>query len=992
MNLAVGTTTCGFTIESRENLPEIDGEAIVGRHEGSGARLLYLKNDDNNKSFAIGFKTPPKDDTGVFHILEHSVLCGSRRFPVKEPFVDLLKGSMQTFLNAMTFADKTLYPVASTNEQDLYNLMDVYMDAVFHPRIYEKRAIFEQEGWHYELMASGEAEAGANPAELSSDQTVLIHNGVVFNEMKGALSDANSVVYDELQTALFPDTCYAFESGGTPECIPTLTYENFLDEHRRHYRTDNSYIILYGNLDIERALAFLDERYLTPVSEEQLSADQERLSCGLEPLRPRDIQEQRPRRAGYTRKTMDTAPENAVAACGYVIGNASDRVKSMAVEILLDALFGSNEAPLKRALLDAGVAHDINAFVSDALLQPFAVVQANMPEGDGGSRLAGVIEEEVRKLLDSGLDKQLVEAALSHAEFVMREHDMGYADGVVDSMIALSSWLYDDGAAIDYLRYERAFSQLRADLETDYFERLCEELFLENNHTASVEIVPTPGESDDVWPKRLAEMNAELPADERAQIVADEAMLRELQEAPDTPEAIATLPRLGISDIGDAPDEPVYGLFPDAPITCVRHSLHTRGIVYAYRYFNVSRLAFEDLPYASVLALMLGKLDTAGRTAAEIDTLVQGKLGNLSFFMEVYEDKDDPQTVYPRFVVSASALSDNVEWLATLPREILLETDFSDSGKILDVLKQRKIGMEQAFASAGHSCASARCKSYYAVSGVVNEQTGNVDFYRFLCDLVENYEQKAADLAARLRDVSERLFCDNACAISFAGSDADYDRFWKAEPGCGRTGCDEDRLSVPAPVVRNEAFVVPSDVCYAALGWDRRLLGEPHAGVWSVAGRALSLDYLWNEVRVRGGAYGVGFQMARMGNMRFYSYRDPHLDETIDRFEKSSSWLAQFDPSQEVLEGFIVASVARIDAPTKPRELIRRQMGRYITSRSPEERKELRREVLRTDAAALRALAPVLEKAVAKRAICVFGNADILKSSHIGLEVINLIG
>ncbi len=990
MNLSIGTTIHGFTIGTREDLPEIDGVAYVGRHEASGARLLYLANDDNNKSFAIGFRTPPKDDTGVFHILEHSVLCGSRRFPVKEPFVDLLKGSMQTFLNAMTFADKTLYPVASTNEQDLFNLMDVYLDAVFHPNIYVKRQIFEQEGWHYELHAADGSDA--NAAELSADQTALIHNGVVFNEMKGALSDANSVLYDELQAALLPDTCYAFESGGTPKAIPTLTYEEYLDDHRRHYRTDNSYIILYGNLDIERALAFLDERYLAPVAAEQEAADEERRAAGLEPLRPREIALQEPVQAGYIRRTMDTAPENACAACGYVIGDNSDRVRSMAVEILLDALFGSNEAPLTRALLDAGIAHDVSAYVSDALRQPFAVVQVNMPIDDGGKRLADAVDGAVRAMLEAGLDMSLVEAALSHAEFQMREHDMGYADGVVDAMVALSSWLYDEDAALDYLRYERAFAQLREELDGPYFEQLCKDLFLENPHTAAVEVVPTPGVSDDDSAERLAAMNRALQPDERELLVKGEALLRELQEAPDTPEAIATLPRLGVADIGEAPEEPAYSMMDDAPVPYLRHSVQTHGIAYAYRYFDLARLSFEDLPYVSLLALTLGKIGTLRHTAAEIDVLTQGKLGNLSFFTVVSENGDDIADIRPLLVVSSSALSTNVKWLADLPREIMLETDFSDTARILDLLKQHKIVMEQTFANSGHSCAAARVRSYYTQAGVVKEQFGNVGFYRFLCELIEDFDAHSDELAARLADVARRVFCDDACTMSLAGSDEDCERFWRAQPTCGRVGESSAQLVIPEPTMAREAFAVPTDVCFAALGWDRRLLGEPHTGSWGVASRALSYDYLWNEVRVKGGAYGVGFKAFLSGDMRFYSYRDPHLDETIARFEQAVPWLASFDPSQEDMEGFVVATVAGIDAPVKPRALIRRQAGDFFGGRTPQTRIDNRRQVVETGVQDVRDLAAPLQRVVDEGALCVFGNREILEASKLGFDIIPLVG
>ena len=989
MELTCGSTLHGFAIHTCEDLPEIEGTAYVGRHEESGARLLYLRNDDNNKSFAIGFRTPPRDDTGVFHILEHSVLCGSRRFPVKEPFVDLLKGSMQTFLNAMTFGDKTLFPVASTNERDLRNLMDVYLDAVFHPQIYSKRAIFEQEGWHYELVAN---DGKGDPAALSADETTLVHNGVVFNEMKGALSDAESVLYDEMQKALFPDTCYAFESGGTPQAIPTLTYEDFLDEHRCHYRTDNSYIILYGNLDIDATLAFLDERYLTPVAAEQREADRERSEAGLEPLLPRAIEFQEPVIPAFYRRTMDTAPENACAACGYVLGKVGDRTRTMAVDMLVDALFGSNEAPLKRALLDAGIAHDVSTYLSDAIAQPFVFVQLHMPAEGAAEKLHDLIVQNVTAILDAGLDKQLVEAALSHEEFVMREHDMGAADGVIDAITSLSSWLYDDDAPIDYLRYEDAFSTLREALSGDYFETLCRELFCENDHRASVEIVPAPGKPDDDSAERLARMNRDLTRDERTRIVEQVALLRQLQEAPDAPEAIATLPRLTVDDIGDMPEDPAYGLDEAAPIRCIRHRVATRGIAYAFRYFDAGCLAFEDLPYLSVLALVLGKLGTAQHTAAEIDTLTQGKLGNLSFYTAIVEREDNIDFAQLNLAVNASALSENVGWLAGLPREIMLETDFSDAGKILDVLKQRKISLEQGFANSGHTCASQRVKSYCSPAGMIREQLSNVDFYRFLYETIEHFDERAEAIAERLALIASHLFCDDNCTISFAGSDSDYDAFWRSNPGCGRTGDGGRELVVPPPVKRNEAFIVPTDVCFASLGWDWRLFEPEYSGSWLVAGRALALDYLWNEVRVKGGAYGVGFQTRRNGIMRFHSYRDPHLDETIARFGNASTWLADFSPSDEEMDGFVVATVASLDAPTKPRTIIRRQAAAFFCGNDPEDRRKLRDQAIATDVDAVRAFAEPIMRLADERAICVFGNREILEGSKEGLDVINLVG
>ena len=489
MNLSVNQTLHGFTVLAREELPEIDGTAFVLVHKKSGARLLYLANDDSNTAFSIAFKTPPADDTGVFHILEHSVLCGSDKFPVKEPFVDLLKSSMQTFLNAMTFPDKTMYPVASTNEQDLLNLMDVYLDAVLHPAIYRKRAIFEQEGWHYELAGDVESDLGDSIAgdvvartEAEDATAELVLNGVVYNEMKGALSDPNSVLYDELQAALFPDTAYRFESGGTPRAIPDLTYEQFLDEHRRHYRLSNSYLTLYGDLDLNRMLAFLDREYLSPVADEEAARDKERSEGGELPLVPHALEAQAPVVAEHVKRTMDTAPENACAGLGYVIGDAAERTRVTAVDILLDALMGSNEAPVKRALLDAGLADDVLAFLADGMLQPFIVVQLRGAKPEAAKRFRAIFEDAVRAVVEQGVDRTLVEASLSRAEFVMREHDFGMADGVALSMTALSGWLYDDALATTYLRYEDDFALLRRELGTGYCERILVDVFLESDN------------------------------------------------------------------------------------------------------------------------------------------------------------------------------------------------------------------------------------------------------------------------------------------------------------------------------------------------------------------------------------------------------------------------------------------------------------------------------------------------------------------------------
>lgn len=959
----------GFTAVKSEPISEVEGTVHLMHHAASGARLMFIENDDANKAFSITFKTPAADDTGVFHILEHSVLCGSEKFPVKEPFVNLLKTSMQTFLNAMTFPDKTMYPVASTNEQDLVNLMDVYLDAVFHPDIYRRPVIFQQEGWHRELEGEGEGER-------------LVVNGVVYNEMKGALSEPDSVLYDGLSAALFPDTTYRFESGGTPAAIPTLTYEGFLENHRRHYRPDNAYIILYGNLDADRFLGFLDERYLAPL------AAKERGPLDINPLGL-----QAPVAPEPVVVAMATAPENACAAVGFVIGRAAERERIVAADILMDAIMGANESPLKRALLDAGIADDAIGYVADSVAQPFAVVSLRGARPGAAERLRAIVAAEARRLAEGGLDRELVRAALSHAEFVMRERNFGYPDGVVLAMSAMAGWLYADDDPAAYLRFEDVFASLREKVEEGYFEALLRELFLDNDHRACAEVVPT--ESDEAAEEAEAagerEAAAALTEDEAASIREAVRALREAQEAPDAPEALAKLPQLSRADIGEAPAEAMWEVGECGPWRLIRHHLPCRGIAYAYRYFAMDGLAFDELPYATVLACVLGKLDTARHTAAELDTLVQAHLGNLGFAVEVHEDAEDRERLRPMFVMGSSALDEEVPWAAHLAEEVLRETDFSDTERIRDILGQRRIAMEQAFASAGHSAAMARVASYYLPAGVVREALSGVGFYRFLKELLASFDERACELSAKLAELSRRLFTDGGCTLSFGGDEAALAAFREASsPFGGMAGAPV--LTVPAPEDGHEAFVVASDVTYTACGWDRRLLGEPYGGAWLLASRILSYDFLWTEVRVKGGAYGAGFQTTRSGSSRFYSYRDPRIDETVERFRTSGDWLAGvFNPTESEMDGYVVSTVASLDAPAKARELLRRQDGLYFSGATLEDRARVREEVRAAGIDDVRALASSVDAIAGAGPVCCFGNGEVIRASGEGFNVVDLL-
>ena len=1008
--LVPGTTCHGFSVERCETVPELDSDAYVLRHAASGARLLYLACDDENKAFAIGFKTPPSDSTGVFHILEHSVLCGSAKFPVKEPFVDLIKSSMQTFLNAMTYPDKTIYPVATTNERDLYNLMDVYLDAVFNPAIYTKPTIFEQEGWHYELDLpegvegegcngdAGEVDFEACPKNLR--EGTLHYNGVVFNEMKGALSDPMSVLDDAVNAVLYPDTAYAHESGGDPRAIPALTYEQFLDTHARHYNPSNSYITLYGDLDVDRALAFLDERYLSQPSAASRRMDAA-VAAGEDPstLAPNPLDVQAPVTCEYKRVEMATTPENALVGLGLVLGSALDRKRTIAADILFEALLGSNEAPVKKAILAAGLGGNVVSYTAAESLQPYELIMLQNAQPGVARELRRVFQDACRDLCEHGVPRERLEAIISSNEYDLRQRDYGIADGVAIACDALSTWLYDDDAATLALKYGPVYEELRGELDGSYFEDLLRELVLDNDHMALVELVPVDAaegsegaEAAELAAKRDAMTDAEL-----ADVVERTAALRAAQEAEDTPEAKATLPRLRVSDIGEARPEPPLVVDTTAPIPCLRHDIPTNRLAYAMQYFDLSCVAFEDLPYVTLLCRLLKQLPTREHSAEELDNLLAGKLGFLSFTTEVMT-QPDVDGVRPYLLVSAGALSEKIDALASLPREVWSSTLLADADadRMRDVLTQIRIGLEQGFINNGHSAALGRAMSYSSPSAVVREQLSGVDFYLFLRDLLEHFDERLDDLRAKLAELAGRIFVAEGCMASFTGSDDDFNAYWAAAGdlglGAGHGGAGSDALVVPAPCDRHEAFVIPSDICFAARACDPRRLGIDVTGAWAVAANALSYDYLWNEIRVKGGAYGCGFRAAGERQAAFYTYRDPAIDPSIERVARAGEWLGSFEPDEAAFEGFIVSCVSGMDAPVKPYALTKRRNTTYLAGLDPHAREERRAQMLAATPAELRSLGADVTRIAAESPTCVFGGRDVIAKSNAGFNVVDLMG
>ena len=1004
--LPLGSTVFGFTVTSKKTLAELDADAYVLHHRASGARLLYLACEDENKAFSIAFKTPPTDDTGVFHILEHSVLCGSTKFPVKEPFVDLIKSSMQTFLNAMTYPDKTVYPVASTNEQDLLNLMDVYMDAVLNPAIYTKRAIFEQEGWHYELDVPEGAPLAAG---------TLRYNGVVFNEMKGALSDPMSVLDDAVNRALFPDTAYACESGGDPRAIPQLTYEQFLDTHARHYNLANSYIVLYGDMEVERELAFLDERYLgdgprlrdeaeraralqaARDDEADATSDSHSTDGAATTGEPNPLVRQNPLVCDYERVEMATTPDNALVGMAYVIGDAADRKRLVAADVLIDALMGTNEAPVKKAILAAGLGGNVVSYTSGDLLQPHTLIILQNAKPKVAREFRRVIEDECLRLVKEGIPRERLAAILANEEFDLRQRDYGYADGVALACDALGTWLYDDAdeAATRGIEYGPIYEELNRELDGTYFEDLLRELVLESKHRALVELVPV---ADDAAASReeeaeLAAAKAAMDDAELQRIVEDVAALRERQEAEDAPEARATLPRLHVSDIGPARPEPQLVIDKQTPIPCLRHDLPTHQLAYALTYFDLSHLSFAELPYVTVLTRLMNQLATERMSAGELDSYVCANLGFLSFTTEV-ATQPNWKLASPRLLVSAGALSEKMDALARIPREVWSETVFEDTERMRDVLTQTRIGMEQSFLMNGHSAALARAMSYGSPAAVLTQQLSGVDFYLFLRDLLDNFDDRKEGLCETLRELQARIFTSTGTVASFTGGDEDYRRYWNAAGDLGlspRTAATKE-LYVPWPEDKREAFIIPSDVTYLARACDPRTLEIETDGTWSVASNALSYDYLWNEIRVKGGAYGCGFRSPSPRHASFYTYRDPAIDPSLARIETAGDWLASFDPDADTFEGFIVSCVSGMDAPLKPYALTKRRNAEYFCKTPSGRRAERRQQMLESTPDALRALAADISRIARDAPACVFAGREAIEASEVDWNVVELMG
>lgn len=931
----------GFRFEEKTFVGEINAFVYLARHEKSGARLMYAEAKDENKVFGIAFKTVPEDDTGVMHILEHSVLNGSEKYPVKEPFVELLKGSMQTFLNAMTYPDKTMYPVASCNEKDFENLMDVYLDAVFHPLIYRRKTTFLQEGWHYEPKEDGKDEC---------------FRGVVYNEMKGEMSSEDSLLAEYLQNTLFPDICYGKNSGGAPEAIPDLSYEAFLAAHERFYHPENSYIYLYGDMDADKKLAMLDEKYLSHY--ERINSD---IKIGEQPDRGRMYFE-----SGY-----DSEEESEGAthyALGFKAASFNDRGKLLALTVLLDALSSSNEAPLKKALLDRGVCEEVWAYAEDQIISPYACIALKRGTADG-ERAVSAVYEALGEIAEKGIDKNILAASLNQAEFRLREADFGsMPPGLIYFTTAMATWLYG-GDPTRALRYEDDIASIRGKLKSGYFEELIREIFLNSKHCAVVKLVP-----DKNLAAKKAEAERARTRDYRERIGdcgVKEARreleaLRAAQNAEDDNNDLAKIPLLETKDV-----DPSLKEIPceDREIDGMRvrfHNIETKKIVYTMLSFDLGGMDEAYLPYASLAASLLGKVGTKKRSASEVINALKTKTGSFGASIRVSAPLGDSENVRVRLNVRFSALCENLSDAMALAGEVITSSRFDNAEEITKLLLQDKMSREISMARNGQQTALARVMSYYSPESAVSQKTHGLDYYFFIRELSSSYDTERAEI---LENVFKPFVNAENAVISVTCTEEEYPVAKKCVPLIalphGQRAQGAFRAKIEA---KNEGIIVPTDVSFVAKGAP---LGREVTGDMYVLAHILSYDYLWNTVRAKGGAYGTGFTVNLAGSTGFYSYRDPNLADTLKVYDDTSLFLERFSPSEREMTKCVIGAVAASDKPKTPSAQAARSDSDYFDNIPHSLRERLRREMLATKAEDIRNLAREMGEILDKNMLCV---------------------
>lgn len=952
-------------LEARE-IKDLNSEGYLLRHKKTGARVALLSNDDDNKVFYIGFRTPPTDSTGVAHIIEHTVLCGSKNFPVKDPFVELVKGSLNTFLNAMTYPDKTVYPVASCNDKDFRNLMHVYLDAVFHPNIYKEEKIFRQEGWHYEL-------------EDAEDELTI--NGVVYNEMKGAFSSPDDVLEREVLNSLFPDTPYGTESGGDPDVIPELSYEEYLDFHRKYYHPSNSYLYLYGNMDMAEQLEFIDREYLSGF--DALTVDSAiPVQAGFD--EPKEIHKE------YSIAESESEKENAYLAYNTVIGDNLDRKLYLAFQVLDYALCSAPGAPLKEALTRRGIGKEIYSNYENGIMQPYFSVVAKNTDASRKEEFVKVIEEVLKEQAENGIDRKALRAGLNYFEFRYRESDYGsYPKGLMLGLQALDSWLYADDKPFIHVQANDTFESLKEEAETGYFEELIRTYLLRNNHKTVIVLSPAKGlttKKEEELQKKLQEYKASLSREEVEEIVRQTAELKRYQEEPSPKEELEKIPLLTREDIKKEAaafvnEERHAG---DTPV--LFHNIFTNGIGYLRFVFDIGNVPEELFPYIGVLKNMLGMVDTANYAYGELYHEVNIRTGGIQMVVNTYPNAGNLQEYKVTFEVKVKAFYENLGEAFRLTEEILLNSRFEDRKRLYDVIAEAESRMQASMSSAAHSLAAVRALAYFSPTAAVAEQVSGIPQYRLLERLESNFEEEKEDLADKLKRLAVCIFRPENLMVDYTADEKGYAGIEKAV-----TAFREKLFTEPVkkekyqPVMekKNEGYLTSAQVQYVCRAGNFIKKGFSYTGALKVLKVMMGYDYLWNRVRVKGGAYGCMCSFGRTGDSYFVSYRDPNLEKTVDVYEKAADYIEAFEADERTVTQYIIGAVSDLDVPMTPAAKGMYSMTGYMTKLPFEQVQKERDELLAVTVESIRSLAGHIRAFMEADCLCVVGNEEKLKGSKL---------
>lgn len=953
-----------YEILDEHRVEDVQSDGFILRHKKSGARIAILSNNDDNKVFYIGFRTPPEDETGVPHIIEHTTLCGSKKFPVKDPFIELAKGSLNTFLNAMTYPDKTVYPVASCNDQDFKNLMDVYLDAVFNPNITKYEEIFKQEGWHYELTGK--------------DDELKI-NGVVYNEMKGAYSSPDEVLSSQIYRSLFPDNTYSKDSGGNPEYIPKLTYEAYLDFYHKYYHPSNSYIYLYGDMDVVERLEWLDKEYLSLYDYKKVNSE-----INKQPA----FDEIKNVEAKYS-ITMDDSQENKTyLSYNRVVGDTLDEMLYQAFDVLDYALVSSPGAPVKQALIDAGIGDDVYGSYDAGILQPvfsFVAKNANASQAD---EFESIIENTLKEVVKTGINKEALLAGINSSEFKFREADFGqFPKGLLFGLNCLDSWLFDDMKPFIHLECLGTFAKLRKAVDTDYFEKLIQEYLLDNTHGSSVTVKPKRGlgnEREEALAKELSDYKASLSDEEIKKLIEDTEHLKKYQEEPSSDEDLRKLPMLTRADMkkNAMPFSNIEDELLDVKV--VRHDIESNGIDYISFLFDAGDFAQSELGYLGFFTNALGLVSTEKYSYTDLANATNIYTGGISTGTASHPDIKDRNNFVFKFEVKLKVLEKNLDKALELMEQMLLSSDFTDTKRLGELVAQIKARLQANLSSSGHLVAAMRSMSSFSRYALYQDELKGIAFYRSICHIEKELSESPKSVSDKLAAIARKLFARNRMLISFTGNNEAY---CNAKPSLEKVIAGFDKMSAvgnQAEVHFNtakEAFIDASQIQYVAKTGDFICEGYEYTGALRLLRIILSYDYLWINVRVKGGAYGCMNTFLRSGESYFVSYRDPNLSDTLDVYDRIPEYIKSFSPDERDMTKYIIGTFSALDTPMNPEAKGSRSLSAYLEGITYEQIQKERNEILNAQPEDIRRLADLVEAVLKKDSICVIGNENMIKES-----------